>query len=95
MFNPRVGEIRKITAVLDAEHEDIESLARLMLVDTADIVFARETWIVVVSNSLGLFVYGPYWTRKQADNAMLTVIPEPGPDKSRVLITKLIGVNDD
>jgi hypothetical protein len=95
VFLPRIGEIRQVTALLDTEHDDVESLSRSVLVSAADIVFARETYVVVQQCSLGLFTWGPYWTVKQAENALSSNIPEPGPDRSRILITKLIGVQDD
>jgi len=95
VFNPRVGEVREVTALLDAEHDDVESLARNVLVAASDLVFKRDTYVVVQQSSLGTFTWGPYWTVKQAENALARDIPEPGPDRSRILITKLIGVQDD
>jgi hypothetical protein len=95
MFRPRVGEVRKVSALLEAEHDDVESLAYDVLDFTSRIVFERDAWIVVMANKLGVFVYGVFWTRKQAEDAMLNKIVEPGPDRSRFYVTKLMGVNND
>lgn len=73
----------------------MEALALDVLNATADIVFKRDVWVVIMSNNLGVFVFGAFWTRRQAEDAMLHRITDPSNDKSKWFITRMIGVTDD
>ena len=85
-FNARVSEVKEIVAMLDEEHDDIEDLARAVINKTLDLVFDRGYYTLVVQNSQGVFSQGPYFTRKQAENAR-DRFAEPGPDRSTYAVT--------
>jgi len=88
-FNARVAEVKEIVAILDDEHDDIEDLAREVINKSLELVFNRGYYTVVVENSLGWFTLGPYFTRKQAENAR-DRFPEPGPDRSKYTVSLTI-----
>ena len=85
-FNARVSEIKEIITLLDEEHDDIEDLARVVINKTLDLVFDRGYFTLVIQNSLGTFTQGPFFTKKQAENAR-DRFPEPGPDRSKYEVT--------
>ena len=85
-FNARVAEVKQVVEMLDEGHDDIEDLARAVINKTLDMVFDRGYYTLVIQNSQGIFSQGPYFSRKQAENAR-DRFPEPGPDRSTYAIT--------
>ena len=70
-LRPRLGEIVALTALLDAEHDDVESLAGAVFREASDLVAAREAWCVIVAQPSETWVYGPFYSRNSAEKAVL------------------------
>jgi hypothetical protein len=90
-MRPRVAEIRAVTALLDAEWQDVEDLSRAVIEAVYESLMEREWWTVVASDKrLGVFVYGPYETRTKATKAIGKEIVSPGPEPMQALIRPLM-----
>lgn len=90
-MRPRVAEIRAVTALLDAEWQDVEDLSRAVIESVYESLSQREMWVVVASDKrLGVFVYGPYETRTKATKAIGKEIVSPGPEPMQALIRPLM-----
>lgn len=90
-MRPRVAEIRAVTALLDREWDDVESLAAAVLTEAMEMLSKREWWTVVASDKrLGVFVYGPYETRTKATKAIGKEIVSPGPEPMQAYIRPLM-----
>lgn len=90
-MRPRVAEIRAVTALLDAEWQDVEDLSRAVIETVYESLMEREWWTVVASDKrLGVFVYGPYETRTKATKAIGKEIVSPGPEPMQALIRPLM-----
>ena len=90
-MRPRVAEIRAVTALLDAEWQDVEDLSRAVIEAVYESLMEREWWTVIASDKrLGTFVYGPYETRTQATKAIGKEIVSPGPEPMSALIRPLL-----
>jgi hypothetical protein len=90
-MRPRVAEIRAVTALLDAEWQDVEDLSRAVIEAVYESLSEREMWVVIASDKrLGTFVYGPYETRTKATKAIGKEIVSPGPEPMQALIRPLM-----
>jgi hypothetical protein len=90
-MRPRVAEIRAVTALLDAEWQDVEDLSRAVIETVYESLMDREWWTVIASDKrLGTFVYGPYETRTKATKAIGKEIVSPGPEPMQALIRPLM-----
>jgi hypothetical protein len=90
-MRPRVAEIRAVTALLDAEWQDVEDLSKAVIQAVYDGLSERELWVVVATDKrLGTFAYGPYDTRTQATKAIGKEIVSPGPEPMSALIRPLL-----
>ena len=90
-MRPRVAEIRAVTALLDAEWQDVEDLSRAVIETVYESLMEREWWTVVASDKrLGVFVFGPYETRTKATKAIGKEIVSPGPEPMQAYIRPLM-----
>lgn len=70
-MRPRKKEVERIVGLLEAEHEDVEELAFVVLDEAWDLLQQRETWCVVVDNpGAGTVVWGPYESESQSKRAI-------------------------
>lgn len=88
-MKPRIAEVRQIVQLLDAEHENVEDLAREVLVAAWNIAAERETWCLVADHpGAGMFVHGPLGSRSEVERAVKRgdiVSAGTGPAKGRVV----------
>ena len=90
-MRPRVAEIRAVTALLDAEWQDVEDLSRAVIETVYESLMEREWWTVIASDKrLGVFVFGPYETRTKATKAIGKEIVSPGPEPMQAYIRPLM-----
>lgn len=90
-MRPRAAEVKAMTALLDAEHHDVEQLAREALALAWELLRQREQWCLVLEQpSVGLTVHGPGSSAAEVTKAIgKTIIaagPEPGKGHVRVLL---------
>lgn len=89
-MRPKVSEIRKITALLDRQWDDVEELAKTVLSEAFDMAGEREQWVVVMHDDrLGMFVFGPYDTENKARKAIGTDVVSPGPSPARGVVKRI------
>lgn len=89
-MRPKVSEIRKITALLDRQWDDVEELAKTVLSEAFDMAGEREQWVVVMHDDrLGMFVFGPYETENKARKAIGTDVVSPGPNPARGVVKRI------
>lgn len=70
-MKPRIAEIRSVAAVLDAEHEDVEDLAREILTLAWQLAAERDKWCMIADHpGAGLFAHGPYGSRSEVERAV-------------------------
>lgn len=95
-MRPRATEIRAVTALLDQEWEDVDTLSREVIQTVYDGLSKRDTWVVLARDArLGWFTFGPYESKHQATKAIGKEIVSPGPEPMQAMITKLIRGSDD
>ena len=90
MLRPRLRETRTIAALLEAEHEDVDALAFQVMVASFELLMAREIYIVCTVYSDALWLHGPYFTRGQAEKALVTEAIAPKAPEGRIFIRRLI-----
>ena len=75
-MRPRISEVRKIAALLEAEHEDVESLAALVVQEAFDMCAARDKYVVVMRDNKmkEVFIFGVFDTKNKASKAIGTTI---------------------
>lgn len=70
-MKPRIAEVRAVVKLLDAEHEDVEDLARDVLTLAWHLAADREQWCLVADHpGAGWFVHGPYGSRSEIERAV-------------------------
>jgi hypothetical protein len=90
-MRPRVAEIRKITALLDQQWEDVEQLSKAVIETVFTMVQEREQYVVLMfDDRLGVFVFGTYDTEGGASKAIGKTIVSPGPTPARAVVRKVI-----
>jgi hypothetical protein len=89
MMRPRGSEIADVTALLEAEHEDVESLANDVLKAAVNVLLARELWVAVAVYPSEIWVHGPFFSRREAEKVVLSGVLEARGD-ARLLIRRLI-----
>jgi len=95
-MRPRASEIRAVTALLDKEWDDVDTLSREVIQTVYDSLSKRETWVVLANDArLGWFTFGPYETKHQATKAIGKEIVSPCPEPMKAAVTKLIGERND
>lgn len=89
-MRPRISEIRKITALLDRQWDDVEELAKTVLSEAFGMVGEREQWVVIMHDDrLGMFVFGPYDTENKARKAIGTEVVSPGPGVAQGFVKRI------
>jgi hypothetical protein len=79
-----------MSALLEAEHEDVEELAGAVLRTSFDLLLGRELWIVAAVTRDALWMHGPYFTRRQAEKALVETELVPRNQEVRLFIRRLI-----
>lgn len=76
MPRPSPREIKAVTAVLDAEHDDIEEAARAVIAALDEVRSSKEQWIVVARPLAGgpYLSVGPWTTLNQAVKASTSLV---------------------
>lgn len=76
MPRPSPREIKAVTAVLDAEFDDIEEAARAVITALDEVRSGKEQWIVVARPLAGgpYLSVGPWTTRNQATKASVDIV---------------------
>lgn len=75
MARLRPTEVRAVVELLDSPAEDVTALAESVIQKIDDLRSKRPLYAAVIHQPrLGLFVYGPYDTQKQAEKALSTDI---------------------
>lgn len=80
-----------MTALLDAEHADVEQLAREALTLAWELLGQREQWCLVLEQpAVGITVHGPASSpaeiTKAIGKSIIAAGPEPGKGHVRVLL---------
>jgi hypothetical protein len=90
----RIGEVRKMTALLDSEHEDVESLAREVIEFAWGLLDERDYWCLVADHpGAGLFVHGPFSSRSEVERAVKRGdIVSAGVANARGMIVRMVHV---
>jgi tRNA (Thr-GGU) A37 N-methylase len=70
-MRPRIAEVKQIVALLDAEHDSVEDLAREVLVKAWQLADERDKWCVVVNDpGVGVYVEGVFASKSEVDRAV-------------------------
>lgn len=94
-MRPKVAEIRSMVALLDVEHENVDDLAREVLVKAWDLFAERDRWVCVLDQpGIGVTVHGFRDTKNQMMREIGKGVVLAGPERPRVLVTRLISVDD-
>lgn len=89
-LRPRQGEVRAVAGLLEDEHDSVDELAGEVIRKCFDLLMQRELWLVLLVYPDALWTHGPYFTRRQAEKALLDTAVAPHHDQARVLIRRLI-----
>lgn len=90
-MRPRAAEIRAITELLEAEHPDVDQLAKDVLQLAWELFDKRERFVLVLDQpAVGVAAYGPAGTRNEIHKAIGTQIVSAGPGPATGHITPLI-----
>lgn len=86
----RKDEIEELILVLDQEWGDVGDLAGAVFKTVASQVTARKWWITVVVYPDAMWLHGPYATRKQAEDALISTAIAPKAPEARVFIRQIV-----
>jgi hypothetical protein len=96
-MKPRISEVRRMVALLDSEHDDVEDLARAVLVEAWDLAAERDSFCLVAHNpGVGWWVYGPYGSETEIKRAIKKeLIVSPGPGRTKGEVFRMVkGLSD-
>ncbi len=90
-MRPRKAELEAVVALLDEPADDVESLARAVLMLAWDMLQARDRVGVVLDQpGVAVTLHGPFESRTQADR-FLKAFTYAGPARPRVLVAPMTG----
>jgi len=93
MLRTRKNERERLTSLLDAEHPDVDSLAGAIFQETADMLLARDWWVLLAQQPGNpVMVYGPWSSQNQALKAVPTLQFTAG--GTQVAVRKLATVGE-
>jgi hypothetical protein len=70
-MKPRISEVRQIVELLDAEHDNVDDLAREVLLKAWQLAGERESWCLVADHpGAGMFVHGPLGSKSEVERAV-------------------------
>ena len=98
MIRPRKLEVDSIVTLLEQEHDDVHALASEVIHSCYDLLMRRELWLVLAVYPDQVWTYGPYFTRGQAEKAIVRNAMEVRGDATliiRRLITSTTEGSDD
>ena len=90
MLQPRKREVEVLVDLLEREHADVDALAFEVMRVSFDLLTKRELWVVVTVYPDAFWLHGPFFTRKQAEKALITTTINPMAPDARVAIRRLI-----
>ena len=89
-LRPRKREVETLAAVLEAEHPDVDALAFEVMKVSFDLLIHRELFILVTIYPDAFWLHGPFFTRGEAEKALITTAVNPLAPDARVTIRRLI-----
>lgn len=89
----RAAEVKAMTALLEAEHPDVEELAKDVLQLAWELFDKRDRFVLVLDQpAVGVAAFGPAGTRNELVKAVGTQIVSAGPGPATGHITQLIPI---
>lgn len=89
-LRPRKREVETLAAILEAEHADVETLAFEVMKVSFDLLTKRELYILVTVYPDAFWLHGPYFTRGEAEKALVSTAVNPKAPEARITIRRLI-----
>lgn len=91
-MKPRIADVRRMIELLDSEHDDVESLARAVIVESWAMAADRENFCLVAHHpSVGWWVYGPYASETEIKRAIKKdEIVSPGPGRMKGDVFRMV-----
>jgi hypothetical protein len=95
-MRPRAAEIKAMTALLEAEHPDVESLAKQALTLAWELAEQRDRYCLIFDQpGVGVAVYGPGTTRNEVTKAIGKQVIAAGPQPARALILRMTSLSEE
>ena len=91
----RKDEIEELITVLDQDWADVGELAGAVFRTVAGQVCARKWWVTVIVYPDSMMIHGPYATRKQAEEQLISTAINPQAPEARVFIRQLVTATAD
>lgn len=88
-------ELKKVISLLEAEHPDVEGLAKEVVIELKTMWQAQDHYVIMMVDPSGkrIYTFGVYYTQKQAEKDLFR-LSSPGPDPSKGWVQKIKGVPD-
>lgn len=94
-MRPRKAEVEAMVALLDAEHADIEQLAKQALALAWDLAAERKRYGLIIDQpGVGVTIHGPFESDSQVSK-FIASFPFAGPERPRMLVSAMNGKDDD
>lgn len=89
-------ELKKVISLLEAEHPDVEELAKEVVKELKAMWVKQDQYVVQMldPNGKAIYTFGVYYTPSQAQKE-LARLSSPGPGPTRGWVQKVRGVPDD
>jgi hypothetical protein len=89
-------ELKKVISLLEAEHPDVEDLARQVVTELKGMWVKQDQYVVHMLDPAGraIYTFGVHYTPSQAQKE-LTRLTSPGPGPTQGWVPKVRGVPDD
>lgn len=89
-------ELKKVISLLEAEHPDVEELAKQVVKELKEMWVKQDHYVVHMLEPQGkaLFTWGVYYTPSQAKKELERLV-SPGPGSTRGWVQKIRVMNDD
>ena len=88
-------ELKKVVSLLEAEHPDVDALAKEVVVELKNMWQAQDHYVIMMldAGANQIYTFGVYYTLKQAEKD-LDRLSSPGPTPARGWVQKIKGVPD-
>ena len=89
-LRPRKREVDALVEILEAEHDDVGVLAFEVMKVSFDLLMRRELFVLVTIYPDAFWLHGPYFTRGEAEKALVSTAVNPKAPEARITIRRLI-----